>query len=1625
MQVLSKYSKSRNITNTEDVTQEEYLKALSNTQGDRVAPPDDYYNPYSFDEWFSRNYGIIAGQEHQQYEQYLKSWNASRYTAADVQKNIKADYISLLKQITLVLDKEDEGNALNNINWDDILEVERVIPFYVTKLKEILLYLVGKRDAIKKSKIKYNMTGANQALERLFYEHLLKAFTKRDHVVNVTDETVFSTFPDLSAIKDGFQIQIQELYDNQEYFDKDPSLSGADYFDTSNPDVTGFYESMNIESSAYEWLFKTGFTQLCADNPLLWMLDEVVQSELPLSAFQSTDSELLNDYLKFQLSEKYIGTNQYFASNGYFVPWEESIDYDIVAGNNWFFWPSGEHVTEQPDFQIDDIPLSSTNLIDSGATGYKNYLGADKIFVQHNNTVSGAWLRKVVTNNTTDTMSAKMFESEVNRFKFPFPGLGTIGEDIPWGGPTLSNLDVSINFLSVEEQDEIAQNYWTDTTTTSAVCAIQINDTNLVDSGANAGQLFGEADKVHIRPKNVDSIHDLNPNQIYQDDVEHAWLYKMDMTDIPIPRGQTYVHWPLYTYKPSESTRHNILTSQCAPLALSTIPMSSFIGGRAGYNLFDSDILYKLDGRNGDPIECAFLSGLPITDLGGGTLMNNATGVIQNGLTLKCKAGEYTTFIWTDADTYIDDVNLQHVEHQSDCPYLLEDHHSLYNENPSDQDPNIDYKQWQKCECRAINYSPLGHAGSSFDEYKQMADFIVEDTLYPLPFNLNSWADESDDTYQTSSDFTWFQLAGDKVEPDIGWGNGNWVAGGNTATSNGFQFKQGRQYKYFRSGLGHAETYLTDDTVPYLIAKHRYVDTNNQIWMKATANRNGDWNITESVTDMVLDAGDYVLYDHMDSNWYCVTSTGDYGSTTIYNTTAINATNSVWQNFTVVTSGETVRLLWPDTLFSSGPSALSFELSSVVWTITTPAAVTHNYERAATEVMEIYADTVGQWAVSATGYKSIGGEITYENIGDFYTHSRVATPTVTGDIDINTIYTDTINMSINNNIYGWNYTTKAYDGTSLGARPFWAAASDQDNRTTKNKGTNIWGGGLQVVDDYVFIAQPEFADVTFNTNTYIEYETDSDFVWNEELTFITATTSQNWCELVIDESALSPLSGYLYNINEELVVSASETTSNIILKPVIDGQPVFVNYWSNSEFSWTQVFTNSSLGLPPTGGVFVPFVTGELVGAIYPYANLTNRHFPTIATVPHLGELYSREDSGGYFVPQRLGASTFLSKQNENTLGNDTLPNQANRGLSAVYQELNDFNIDSGLTKRDQASPVTTDIVDSSWMKSAITEGEKSGFVADTTRHQEFIPYQTKYETRNINDIGIVRQGDSYDPWVGDEDEVWADPTNWPPSFKGQYDIEGWYDQFPTDKTQWEWKCDIFGNEYALFKELSAGQTMYNKKQLTGDMWFRGTDNRVRPASAALSGFFFDFASISSTPLVSSEYYAIKNIDLFYDTLMVETENWVLFNKIDYDYSTGEVDFDVNNIHYINLKATGRADKFGGIWLFDDDKSVTISVLASSDDGQIFPQLQRLDLDTNKLKYIYNEVNSTTSQLSTLDITSFEEPVFTYNSDTQNYNMAFISHSSSYSSFLLGNMFFSNSGGDVAISNLNILTPSV
>ena len=93
--------------------------------------------------------------------------------------------------------------------------------------------------------------GTSGYLERLFYNYILSVYTQRSDSNNtgliVTEGDLIPYLPKLSDISDSFSIEIEELYDTKNYFDRDPSLDISNYTTFSDGISANLYKTSLYE----------------------------------------------------------------------------------------------------------------------------------------------------------------------------------------------------------------------------------------------------------------------------------------------------------------------------------------------------------------------------------------------------------------------------------------------------------------------------------------------------------------------------------------------------------------------------------------------------------------------------------------------------------------------------------------------------------------------------------------------------------------------------------------------------------------------------------------------------------------------------------------------------------------------------------------------------------------------------------------------------------------------------------------------------------------------------------------------------------------------------------------------------------------------------------------------------------------------------------------------------------------------------------------------------------------------------------------------------------------------------------------------------------------------------------
>lgn len=1803
--IISRHSKPSNVTTIEYTPYGVYTNSIIGY--DQQLNMDDYKHPYSFNEWHKRNSGLIYGEENAQYLSYLKDWYLrNSKTDINAKLHIRNDYKSLLQQLSVIYKNEIDKSLFSDIDWNDNNDLIDIIPFYVEKLKKIAIYLANKRDSIKHAKLKYGMSGSKSALEKIFYEYLLKTFTKtnitehfeainlvewdfsnyqppsgylgythfyppasgylylsatglvpstssvdypinfflesthsvsgdvikQDGIIFVSgsspyihaefdpiseaeititvavndtsgynspvgfyiwdqieggyevynidngtgvysfkypgiaigfdyiiaeyvnnfrisdikitgkplkwltqidnqnvDYTTYGTLSDLTDINKQFNIQIEELYDDTNYFDKDPSVNINNYYNLSTSDVINHLTANNIPVSAFEWLYQTGINSIKVDNPLLWTLAGLLSTnsvetieQLPLSAFSDISKNVLNAYTQFSLTKKYLGEAQYIVSGGYFTPSVFNIVQPIVAGNNWFYYPSGEYFKEANLSDFPSIYLTATNLLSSGATPGLNYKEADKIFIETDNGIEGAWLRKVETNTNTQVMSSRFNDDSTTIFKFPFPGYGTSAEALDYTGKQLNNIDKSFSFLDTNIQDAIKDEYWSSVTSNSSINPIDINNTNLINNGAHASLFFDSADKIITRKiVSIDGVHDNSADTIFQENIDCAWLYKFKKTDLPIKTGQNYIYWPLQRYNNSNELKYTISSNICSSIALKDLDNTVLVGAKAGYTLSNSDIIFKVDGpQSSNAIECAWLSGRNLNTLASyNELLSGSIGTIQPHLTLKCKPNQPSFFIWYGDNKMISETNICHHNHQSDCDYLDIQRYNAYYSDTHTNLTSTDNIQWSKCSCKSIVYSPFGHPGVNFDEYGRQSDIIVMTNNINTSFVLKDWRDLQNRDYKNSPYFAWYQLTGNNIEPESGWGKGRWVTYNGTPIdevselSNRKFFQKGYQYAYIRSNIVYNNSeLLTNEFAPYLIIKEQ--QNNNTVWAKAQLLSSGEWEAIEEVSDMIINPGDHIIYDHLDNNWWCLSSIGTEVSSYI-NTTSIVANNSAiygtnsnilsptanpWNNFTEVSTGQKIIIQWPvnaivpyNTASPVISSTILSYLTGITYSVSTSSQPITTYTQTKLDTYAtwgsplIYTPTaLGFYTVNVTGYwsntytnkVSDTSGVIVNNVGNFIVVPEIVTTTTlttassAGKI---TFSNNSINYACNIPLSGWSYNINDY-----GARPFWAKADDTDSTITKNKGILRWGGGLNVVDDYVIISQPSISDLKLELDHYTEYRRISgagEFTWIEPIEFITQENIVQWSQLEINKHNKSPLSAYLYNIDEELVVQGLTSVSDILLQPTVSGSLQFINYWAQNPFTWTQSITDTSVGLPPTGGNWIPATTGILVTPDNPYTNLTNRNFPTIAVVPYIGNVYSESDSGGYLTPKNLGANIYY--------GRNYITHMVSGINSAIFKDPNKYASDIGLTLSKQNTAVNVESYNASWMKANVASSKKRGDIQNSV-NKEFIPYQTQFETYQNNNIGLRHQKDSTDPWYKEFDNVWENNERYPVSFRNEQNITQWYSDFDIlndSKYVHIWKTDIYSNNYMLVKD-SYNPSINVRKAATGNIYIRDQNGKVDLIENVIS--LNNLNSSVKNDIISGA----QLLDIWDDIIFIKTPNYLVIEKINFDYEENSIEFEPNKSVSLTIPVS---TKYVDTWNFDN-KNILISLLNVNSATNIISGIF-YNYDINNLilnRYVIEDTDSLIGQTSAYGFISIDSPVLTYNNDKRKFSVTFFAN---------------------------------
>lgn len=214
-------------------------------------------------------------------------------------------------------------------------------------------------------------------------------------------------------------------------------------------------------------------------------------------------------------------------------------------------------------------------------------------------------------------------------------------------------------------------------------------------------------------------------------------------------------------------------------------------------------------------------------------------------------------------------------------------------------------------------------------------------------------------------------------------------------------------------------------------------------------------------------------------------------------------------------------------------------------------------------------------------------------------------------------------------------------------------------------------------------------------------------------------------------------------------------------------------------------------------------------------------------------------------------------------------------------------------------------------------------------------------------------------------------------------------------------------------------QSIYKTRfENTGDFYYRKSNSTlVMPVSVALSGLLVKYPEDVYNEITNS----VVNFDIFYDTLLIETVNYLLFDKIEFNYESNNILSSANNESYIKRGEYKKFEKVSTTWFNENENIILFAKtnlfyqLSTTNFKIVYPTIYVLDLKDTIIKQIYpNKSDLTYSDLKefslsgtnlNVEIVEIDKPIFSYSSETDTFNISYLAKDTSNIFYLFETRF--------------------
>jgi hypothetical protein len=202
-------------------------------------------------------------------------------------------------------------------------------------------------------------------------------------------------------------------------------------------------------------------------------------------------------------------------------------------------------------------------------------------------------------------------------------------------------------------------------------------------------------------------------------------------------------------------------------------------------------------------------------------------------------------------------------------------------------------------------------------------------------------------------------------------------------------------------------------------------------------------------------------------------------------------------------------------------------------------------------------------------------------------------------------------------------------------------------------------------------------------------------------------------------------------------------------------------------------------------------------------------------------------------------------------------------------------------------------------------------------------------------------------------------------------------------------KYDIYGYQYALIKP-KLDLDIYNYKFVDGKVIVKNLYGDIITLRELIPNSYkkYEINDVIHPNLYTEMISGIKDIEIFYDTMMFITSSYVVIEKSIFNYDNSEFSIDETFFKYINLNDLNLF--YSDVWFFEKSNEVLMFFVEKKNENNNLiptPVCYKLNLVTGEFfKFNIFDLNKINT-LSSFNIKTLEAPVLTYDNLNNNFNM--------------------------------------